>query len=133
MGLESQDAQSRTDANHRSYEPHAQTTFLATGRRSHGCGTGIAVGVAALAGLLAATAFAAGPPRPLPWRDIPDPPDDAERRIVIKAQDRGPVWLYTGILNGWHPDQSMRLLNRIKPRHCRGGTSGSTTKRKRRP
>lgn len=71
--------------------------------------------------LLVLSALLAGPPQPLPWRDIPDPADDAERRIAIMKQDRGPVWLYTGILNGWHPDQTMELLGRIRPRHWRGG------------
>ena len=58
---------------------------------------------------------------PLPWRDIPDPAIDAERRIIIGQEDCGPVWLYNGILNGWHPDQSMELLHRIKLRHWRRG------------
>ena len=60
-------------------------------------------------------------PQPLPWRDIPDPAIDAERRIIIGQEDCGPVWLYNGILNGWHPDQSMELLDRIKLRHWRRG------------
>ena len=60
-------------------------------------------------------------PQPLPWRDIPDPAIDAERRIIIGQEDCGPVWLYNGILKGWHPDQSMELLDRIKLRHWRRG------------
>ena len=60
-------------------------------------------------------------PQPLPWRDIPDPANDTECRITICQEDCGPVWLYTGIINGWHPDQSMELLDRIKLRHWRGG------------
>ena len=42
---------------------------------------------------------AEGPPAPVPYRHIPDPADDAERRVVVKAEDRGPVWLLTGLLN----------------------------------
>ena len=69
-----------------------------------------------------ANAFAgevAGPPAPVPYKDIPDPPDDAERHIVVKAQHRGPVWLYTGFLNCWHPDMDVEMIARLKPRHWR--------------
>ena len=48
--------------------------------------------------LVSAGAFA-GPPAPVPYKAIPDLPDNAERHIVVKAQDRGPVWLLTGFLN----------------------------------
>jgi len=40
--------------------------------------------------------WADGPPKPVPYKAIPDPPDDAERHIVVKAADRGDVWLLTG-------------------------------------
>jgi len=46
---------------------------------------------------------ATGPPAPVPYKEISDPPDDAERHITVKAADRGPVWLYTGILNHMVP------------------------------
>jgi len=61
----------------------------------------------------------AGPPAPMPYREIPDPPDDAERHIVIAAQDRGPVWLLTGFLNNYTPEYDPKLLEGVKPRHWR--------------
>ena len=78
-----------------------------------------------LALLCAAYCFASaaprplGPPKPVPYKAIPDPPDAAERHIVVKAADRGPVWLYTGFLNNWHPDMDYDLIARLKPHHWR--------------
>jgi len=60
-----------------------------------------------------------GPPMPVPYREIPDPADGAERHVVVKADDRGPVWLYTGFLNCWHPDMDVEMIARLKPRHWR--------------
>ena len=60
---------------------------------------------------------AAGPPTPVPYKRIADPADDAERHVVVTAEDRGPVWLYTGILNHMVPS----MIDRIKPNHFRGG------------
>ena len=68
---------------------------------------------------IAAPAALGGPPKPVPYREIPDPPDDAERRIVVRAEDRGPVWLYTGFLNNYHPDMDFDMIARLKPRHWR--------------
>ena len=60
-----------------------------------------------------------GPPAPVPYVKIPDPPDDAERHIVVNAEDRGPVWLLTGFLGGWEPGITFDLLARVKTRHIR--------------
>jgi hypothetical protein len=71
-----------------------------------------------VASLTTSVAFA-GPPSPLPYQDIPDPADGAVRHISIKAEDRGEVWLYTGILNCWHPDQQLDMLKKLKLGHWR--------------
>ena len=62
-----------------------------------------------------------GPPMPVPYREIPDPADDAERHVVVKAADRGPVWLYTGFLNNWRPEMDIEMISRLKPTHWRYG------------
>jgi len=64
---------------------------------------------------------ASGPPAPVPYKYIADPPDDAERHIVVKAEDRGPVWLVTGFLHGWEPGIEFEHLARVKTRHLRAG------------
>lgn len=66
---------------------------------------------------------AEGPPAPVPYRHIPDPADDAERRVVVKAEDRGPVWLLTGLLNEGNDGNKdyLDMLARLKPRHWRQG------------
>ena len=64
---------------------------------------------------------ATGPPAPVPYERIPDPPDDAERHITVRADDRGPVWLLTGFLHGWEPGIEFEHLARVKPRHMRMG------------
>ena len=64
---------------------------------------------------------ASGPPAPVPYKPIADPPDDAERRIVVTAQDRGPVWLLTGFLHGWEPGITFERLARVKTKHLRTG------------
>ena len=64
---------------------------------------------------------ATGPPAPVPYKAIPDPADDAERHIVVKAEDRGPVWLLTGFLHGWEPGIEFEHLARVKPKHMRMG------------
>ena len=64
---------------------------------------------------------ATGPPRPVPYKRIPDPPGDADRRIVVKAEDRGPVWLLTGFLSQWYPEMDFNMIARLKPRHWRHG------------
>ena len=68
---------------------------------------------------------AIGPPKPVPYKAIPDPPDVAERHIVVKAEDRGPVWLLTGFL-GADGDicrgLDYEVLARVKPRHLRTET-----------
>ncbi len=72
--------------------------------------------------ILSGTALGAnalGPPAPVPYKSIADPPDDAERHIVVRAQDRGPVWLYTGFLNHLVPDMELSLIERVKPHHWR--------------
>ena len=66
-------------------------------------------------------AEAARPPAPVPCTEIPDLPDDAERHIVVKAQHRGPVWLYTGFLNTWHPDMDFDMIAWVRPKHWRHG------------
>jgi hypothetical protein len=48
-------------------------------------------------------------PQPVSYEQIPDPPDDAERHITVGGERRGPVQLYTGYLNGWHPDQNVEI------------------------
>jgi len=58
-------------------------------------------------------------PDPAPYRKIPDLPDDAERHIVIKGQDRGPVFVYTGLLN-ITPDIDYETIVRLRPTHMRG-------------
>ena len=62
---------------------------------------------------------AAGPPAPVPHTTIPDPADDAVRHIVVKAENRGPVWLLTGLLSSWNPRIDFEMLARLKPRHWR--------------
>ena len=62
-----------------------------------------------------------GPPMPVSYTEIPDPANDAPRHIVVKAEDRGPVWLYTGFLNNWHPAMDYELISRLKPGHWRYG------------
>ena len=64
---------------------------------------------------------ATGPPKPVPCREIPDLADDVERHIVVKSEDRGPVWLLTGFLHGFHPDIPYETIAALKPRHWRGG------------
>ena len=64
---------------------------------------------------------AAGPPKPVPYKRIADLSDDAERHIVVKADDRGPVWLLTGFLSGWEPGITYEHLARVKPKHMRMG------------
>jgi len=71
--------------------------------------------------LLFATQVLAGPPKPVPYKRVPDPADDAERHIVVKADDRGPVWLLTGFLHGWEPGITYEHLARVKPKHMRMG------------
>ena len=61
------------------------------------------------------------PPDPAPYRKIPDLPDGTERQVVIKGQDRGPVFLYTGLLNGYDPAVDFEMIARLKPTHWRGG------------
>ena len=63
--------------------------------------------------------WAAGPPAPVPYKAIPDPPDDAQRHVVVEAADRGDVWLLTGFLHGWHPDIEYDVVARLKPKHWR--------------
>ena len=65
---------------------------------------------------------ATGPPAPVPYREIPDPPDNAVRHITVKAADRGAVWLLTGLLSGWSPDIAPETIARLKPRHWRQET-----------
>ena len=62
---------------------------------------------------------ATGPPPSVPYKAIPDPQDNAERHIVVKAEDRGPVWLLTGWLNGWGPDIELETMARVKPTQWR--------------
>lgn len=69
--------------------------------------------------LAAHAAAPSQPPVPVPWRDIPDPTDDAVRHVAVKAAHRGPVRLYTGLLNTWHPDIDIDMIRRLKPRHWR--------------
>jgi len=64
---------------------------------------------------------AAGPPAAVAYKKIVDPPEDAERHIVVKAEDRGAVWLYTGFLNNWRPDMGYELIARLAPGHWRYG------------
>ena len=73
----------------------------------------------AAAGLSRAGDGAVRPPTPVPYKEIPDPPDDAPRHVAVRAEDRGPVWLYTGFLNNWHPEMDYELIARLKPRHWR--------------
>gem|GEM_PF-4874390 len=80
-----------------------------------------AAGTVAFAAAAATAAAAAGPPSPVPYRDIPDPPPAAVRRIVVKAADRGPVWLLTGFLHGFHPDIPYATIAALKPTYWRGG------------
>lgn len=61
----------------------------------------------------------AGPPKPVSYCHIPDPSDDAERHIVVDAQDRGPVWLLTGFLINYTPNYDPKLIAGVKPRHWR--------------
>ena len=65
---------------------------------------------------------ATGPPKAVPYRRIADPADDAERHIVVKADDRGPVWLLTGFLH-LSSDIAKGLTYetsaRVKPKHMR--------------
>ena len=70
-------------------------------------------------GIALGEAQASGPPAPVPYREIPDPPDDAERHIAVKAEDRGPVWLYTGFLNTWHPEMDLDMIAWVRPKHWR--------------
>ncbi len=71
--------------------------------------------------LLFAAQIFAGPPKPVPYKKIADPPDDAVRHITVKADDRGPVWLLTGFLSGWEPGITYEHLARVKPGHMRMG------------
>ncbi len=72
---------------------------------------------------LFAAAFAfAGPPAPVPYREIPDPPDSEQRHILVKAADRGPVWLLTGFLNNYTPQYDPDMLDALKIKHWRSGT-----------
>ena len=65
---------------------------------------------------------AAGPPKPVPYKAIPDPADDVERHIVVKAEDRGDVWLLTGMLDRcWDPELDSDMLARLKLRYGRTG------------
>ena len=64
---------------------------------------------------------AEGPPPPVPFTPVVDPPIEAQRHIVVKAEDRGPVWLYTGFLGNWHPNMDDKLIDRLAPRHWRHG------------
>ena len=66
-------------------------------------------------------AEATGPPTPVPYTEIPDLPNDAERHIAVKSEDRGPVWLLTGFLHGFHPDIPYETIAALKPTHWRGG------------
>ena len=75
----------------------------------------VLLGLTLSAGMFAGEAT--GPPAPVSYRKIPDPADDAERQIVVRSADRGPVWLYTGILNHMVPG----MIDRIRPKHFRGG------------
>ncbi|MFH0965764.1 MAG: hypothetical protein V2A58_17335 [Planctomycetota bacterium] len=81
-------------------------------------GMTLMISTALLAAALA-PAWGAGPPAPMSYKEIPDPPDEAQRHIVVRAEDRGPVWLYTGFLNCWHPDMDLEMIARLKPRHWR--------------
>ena len=38
---------------------------------------------------------------------------------MVKAQDRGPVWLLTGFLNNYTPEYDPKMLEGVKPRHWR--------------
>ena len=82
--------------------------------------TAIFVGTFAL-GTAAPDAEAAGPPPAVPYTEIADPPEAAQRHIVVKAEDRGTVWLTTGFLGNWHPDMDDKLIDRLAPRHWRDG------------
>jgi len=73
----------------------------------------VCLGVPALAG------EAAGPPTPVPYKRIVDPPDDAERHIVVRAKDRGPVWLLTGFLSAWDPSLTLEHFTRVKTKYWR--------------
>ena len=71
---------------------------------------------------LCVSAFAAGEARsrgPVPYKEIPDPADEAERRIVVKGEDRGPVWLLTGFLNPWAPGLELDTFKRVRTKHTR--------------
>ncbi len=70
---------------------------------------------------LCAAACLAGPPAAVPWKDIPDPADSAQRHVVVRAADRGPVWLLTGILNNYTPEYGQDVLDALKIKHWRSG------------
>jgi hypothetical protein len=69
--------------------------------------------------ITAVVAAQAGPPKQAAYKEIPDLPNDAERHIVVKAEDRGPVWLLTGFLNSGHPDIEFETIVALKPQHWR--------------
>lgn len=81
----------------------------------------VAAAVCLSACLAVSAGEASGPPAPVPYRRIPDPPDDVERHIVVKAQDRGPVWLLTGFLGNDNPAIDFDLTTAVKPKHWRTG------------
>ena len=60
-----------------------------------------------------------GPPAPVPYKKIIDPPDDAQRHITVTADDRGPVWLLTGLLSDWKPQIDFETIARLKLKHWR--------------
>ena len=65
---------------------------------------------------------AAGPPKPVPYKEIPDPADDVERHIVVTSEDRGDVWLLTGMLDRFQdPELDPDMLAKLKLRYGRTG------------
>ena len=76
-----------------------------------------AVCLSACLGVLAGEAT--GPPKPVPYNRIADPPDDAQRHITVKTEDRGPVWLLTGFLHGWQAGLTYEHFARVKTKHVR--------------
>lgn len=90
-------------------------------RRQVRAAAGIAFLAVVTAGVPADAGTAPGAPAPVPYRAIADPPPEAERHIIVKAEDRGPVWLLTGFLHGFHPDIPYETIAALKPTYWRGG------------
>gem|GEM_PF-4772809 len=68
---------------------------------------------------LSSACVLAGPPPLVPYKAIPDPPDNVRRHITVKTEDRGLVWLLAGFLSGWAPGVDVDMITKLKPQTWR--------------